>query len=101
MWVAGQMGHADWAMIRKVYGRWIPEVDPTAGRRITAMLEHESCDHPVTKQSPFVTKPTQNALQQKKASAEGKALADKGLDGLERSAQGEFIGGGCDDHIAL
>ena len=23
MWVASQMGHADWGMIRKVYGRWI------------------------------------------------------------------------------
>jgi integrase len=23
MWVAYQMGHADWGMIRKVYGRWI------------------------------------------------------------------------------
>lgn len=23
MWVANQMGHADWGMIRKVYGRWI------------------------------------------------------------------------------
>ena len=23
MWVAKQMGHADWGMIRKVYGRWI------------------------------------------------------------------------------
>ncbi|MFT6198230.1 MAG: integrase [Nonlabens sp.] len=24
MWVASQMGHSDWGMIRKVYGRWIP-----------------------------------------------------------------------------
>lgn len=24
MWVATQMGHKDWGMIRKVYGRWIP-----------------------------------------------------------------------------
>ena len=23
MWVAKQMGHADWGMLRKVYGRWI------------------------------------------------------------------------------
>lgn len=23
LWVAKQMGHADWGMIRKVYGRWI------------------------------------------------------------------------------
>lgn len=27
MWVASQMGHADWGMIRKIYGRWIePEL---------------------------------------------------------------------------
>jgi integrase len=25
MWVASQMGHADWGMIRKIYGRWINE----------------------------------------------------------------------------
>lgn len=25
MWVAKQMGHADWGMIRKVYGRWISD----------------------------------------------------------------------------
>jgi len=23
MWVASQMDHADWGMIRKVYGRWL------------------------------------------------------------------------------
>jgi len=27
MWVATQMGHKDWGMIRKVYGRWLPDVD--------------------------------------------------------------------------
>lgn len=56
MWVAQQMGHSDWAMIRKVYGRWIPEVDKTAGQKIAAMLNTKSCDHPVTKDSPFQTK---------------------------------------------
>lgn len=25
MWVAHQMGHKDWGMIRKVYGKWIPD----------------------------------------------------------------------------
>ena len=34
MWVANQMGHKDWAMIRRVYGRWIPEVDTAAGSKI-------------------------------------------------------------------
>ena len=33
MWVAHQMGHSDWGMIRKVYGRWIPDIDPTAGNK--------------------------------------------------------------------
>ena len=33
MWVAAQMGHADWGMIRKRYGRWIPSVDPTVGEK--------------------------------------------------------------------
>lgn len=27
LWLANQMGHKDWGMIRKHYGRWIPEVD--------------------------------------------------------------------------
>lgn len=31
MWVAGQMGHSDWTMIARVYGRWMPEADSTAG----------------------------------------------------------------------
>ncbi|WP_256449813.1 site-specific integrase [Candidatus Nitrotoga sp. 1052] len=34
MWVAHQMGHADWGMIRKTYGRWIPDMNPVAGRKI-------------------------------------------------------------------
>lgn len=25
------MGHADWTMIAKVYGRWMRDVDPIAG----------------------------------------------------------------------
>ncbi|MEK8089277.1 Arm DNA-binding domain-containing protein [Thermithiobacillus plumbiphilus] len=31
MWVAAQMGHADWGMIRKRYGRWLPDANPEAG----------------------------------------------------------------------
>ena len=34
MWVAHQMGHADWGMIRKTYGRWIPDMNPAAGRKV-------------------------------------------------------------------
>jgi integrase len=33
MWVAQQMGHRDWGMIRKIYGRFIPDADPDAGGR--------------------------------------------------------------------
>lgn len=33
LWVAQQMGHRDWGMIRKTYGRWMPTVDPTAGAK--------------------------------------------------------------------
>lgn len=33
MWVAKQMGHADWAMIARVYGKWMPEADTLAGSR--------------------------------------------------------------------
>jgi integrase len=35
MWVAQQMGHRDWGMIRRVYGRWIKETRP----EITQLLE--------------------------------------------------------------
>lgn len=34
LWVAKQMGHKDWGMIRRVYGRWIPEIDTTAGSKV-------------------------------------------------------------------
>jgi len=37
VWVAGQMGHKDWVMIVRTYGRWIPEVDPTAGMKAAAI----------------------------------------------------------------
>lgn len=33
MWVAKQMGHADWTMIVRVYGRWMPDADTLAGSR--------------------------------------------------------------------
>lgn len=40
MWVAQQMGHKDWGMIRKIYGRWIPELRPEAGNKAAAALGH-------------------------------------------------------------
>lgn len=36
MWVAYQMGHSDWGMIRKVYGRWIADNDASGGNKLTA-----------------------------------------------------------------
>lgn len=36
LYVAAQMGHKDWSMLVKVYGRWIPQVDRQLGRRVAA-----------------------------------------------------------------
>lgn len=33
MWVAAQMGHSDWGMIRRIYGRWMPDAAPNAGNK--------------------------------------------------------------------
>ncbi len=33
MWVAQQMGHKDWTMIARIYGRWMPSADQQAGSR--------------------------------------------------------------------
>nr|WP_241076296.1 site-specific integrase [Achromobacter insuavis] len=33
MWVAKQMGHRDWTMIARIYGKWMPAADPSAGGR--------------------------------------------------------------------
>lgn len=40
LYVAEQMGHADWSMLIKVYGRWMKGVDHLAGQR--AATTHES-----------------------------------------------------------
>ena len=37
-YIAAQMGHADWGMIRRVYARWIPGVRGDAGHRGAAAL---------------------------------------------------------------
>ena len=41
MWVAQQMGHADWGMIRRIYGKWIPSADTQAGSKAVAMFGAE------------------------------------------------------------
>lgn len=42
MWVAQQMGHADWGMIRRIYGRWIPTEVDDAGSKAVALFCPES-----------------------------------------------------------
>lgn len=37
MWVAKQMGHTDWTMIARVYGRWMPSADIGAGGKAEAI----------------------------------------------------------------
>ncbi|MEN5032921.1 DUF3596 domain-containing protein [Pseudomonas sp. Ps21-P2] len=39
MWVAKQMGHTDWTMIARVYGRWMPSADSSAGSRAELLWE--------------------------------------------------------------
>lgn len=46
MWVAQQMGHADWGVIRKVYGRFMPEAAPDAGDRACRMFWSGNGQHP-------------------------------------------------------
>jgi len=38
MWVAKQMGHKDWTMIAKIYGKWMPAADLDAGGKAEALF---------------------------------------------------------------
>ncbi|MDD5298713.1 MAG: tyrosine-type recombinase/integrase [Rhodocyclaceae bacterium] len=38
MWVASQMGHEDWGLIRKRYGKWMPDAAPNAGSAADALF---------------------------------------------------------------
>lgn len=38
MWVAKQMGHSDWTMVARVYAKWIPDANPTAGDKAVAIF---------------------------------------------------------------
>lgn len=38
MWVAKQMGHADWTMIARIYGRWMPSADTNAGSKAEGLF---------------------------------------------------------------
>ena len=41
MWVAQQMGHSDWTMIARVYGRWMPTSDQRAGEKAVATFSKD------------------------------------------------------------
>lgn len=41
MWVAKQMGHTDWTMIVRVYGRWMPSADTDAGNKAEKLWNPE------------------------------------------------------------
>ncbi len=38
IWVAQQMGHKDWTMIARVYGKWMKEANPEAGNKGVEMF---------------------------------------------------------------
>jgi integrase len=38
MWVAKQMGHADTAMIMRIYGHWMPDADASAGSKAVSIF---------------------------------------------------------------
>jgi integrase len=42
LWVATQMGHNDTQMLRRIYGRWIPEADPMAGSRAVEVFSKQN-----------------------------------------------------------
>ncbi|GGX53232.1 tyrosine-type recombinase/integrase [Undibacterium squillarum] len=42
MWVAKQMGHSDWTMIARVYGKWMPDADTQAGSRAEQLFGNDN-----------------------------------------------------------
>lgn len=45
VWVASMMGHKDWTMIVRTYGRWIPSVAPDAGQKVAALWSTSGQPH--------------------------------------------------------
>lgn len=48
MWVAKQMGHSDWTMIARVYGRWMPSAEVEAGEKAELMWSTVKSDKDAT-----------------------------------------------------
>lgn len=44
MWVAKQMGHSNWAMISRVYGKWTPHADKLAGSKAESIFATRARD---------------------------------------------------------
>lgn len=42
MWVAAQMGHSDWTMIGRIYGRWMRDIAPEAGEKAVKMFAEKA-----------------------------------------------------------
>lgn len=49
MWVAKQMGHTDWTIIARVYGRWMPTNDDDAGGKAVTSFFDASSDSEANK----------------------------------------------------
>lgn len=55
MWVAQQMGHSDWTMIARIYGRWMPSADYNAGEKAEVMwrpIDMQDFTETLTKKNP-------------------------------------------------
>ena len=64
MWVAVQMGHKDWTMITKIYGKWMPDAAPDAGSNAErTFAPMESC-HSGAKTALNSPKQPQNAADE-------------------------------------
>ena len=56
MWVAQQMGHSDWGMIRRVYGRWMPDENIQSGGLAVDRFWSGKTDHKADQTSQFSPK---------------------------------------------
>ncbi len=50
MWVAQQMGHKDWTMIARRYGKWMPDANPDSGGKAISLYANTS-EKPANKNS--------------------------------------------------
>lgn len=60
MWVAKQMGHKDWTMIGRIYGRWMPQANPNAGSKAVELFAAGSRGNVTADSDQVVTKGVSN-----------------------------------------